>query len=220
VRTRGRTYIKRGVILKNIIIAGPARAGKSTLARKLNEEFGYFVIGVDKLVAVFQGAYPQLDIRLNWDREKTKDNIAPFLAHFLGMFSSADGRGLLPYSHGAVKGNRFVLEGGYFNFERILPILKTYGIKELKDNFILIGLAQNNKTVDEFVSDFKKYDTEDDWTYGFNDDDLKENSEDAVSFSRSMTDHLLNYGFTIYDTSRQREEVFEKIIKDIQTESV
>jgi len=98
--------------LKNIIIAGPSRAGKSTLARILNEELNYFINGLDKLVAAFGGAYPQLDIRLDWDREKTTNNIAPFLGHFLGMFSSDDGRGLLPYSHSAIKGNRFILEGG------------------------------------------------------------------------------------------------------------
>ena len=202
--------------MKNIIIAGPSRAGKTTLARKLNEELNYFVISVDKLVAAFQGAYPQLDIRLNWDREKTTDNIAPFLGHFLGMFSSADGRGLLPYSHGAVNGNRFVLEGGYFNFEIILSILKTYRTEELKQNFILIGLVQNQKTVDEFVSDFKKYDTQDDWTYHFNDDDLREVAQDAVLFSQTMTEHLVKHGFTIYDTSVQREQVLEQILEDIK----
>lgn len=202
--------------MKNIIIAGPSRAGKTTLARKLNEELNYFVISVDKLVAAFQGAYPQLDIRLNWDSEKTTDNIAPFLGHFLGMFSSADGRGLLPYSHGAVNGNRFVLEGGYFNFEIILSILKTYGTEELNQNFILIGLVQNQKTIDEFVSDFKKYDTQDDWTYHFSDDDLREVAQDAVLFSQTMTEQLVKYGFTIYDTSVQREQVLEQILEDIK----
>jgi len=59
------------VIMKNIIIAGPSRAGKTTLARKINEELNYFVISLDKLVATFSGAYPQLDIRLAWDRENT-----------------------------------------------------------------------------------------------------------------------------------------------------
>jgi len=204
--------------LKNIIIAGPSRVGKSTLARKINEELNCFAISLDKLVATFQGAYPQLNIRLAWNREKTTDNIAPFLGHFLGMFSSADGRGLLPYSHGAVNGNRFVLEGGYFNFEQIVPILKMYGIGELKDNFLLIGLVQNKKTVDELVSDFKKYDTEDDWTYGFSDDDLKEVSEDAISFSRYMSDYLAKHGFTIYDTSTDREQILDQIVEDIKTE--
>jgi uridine kinase len=66
-----------------IIITGPSRTGKSTLARKINEELNYFVFSVDKLVAVFQEAYPQLNIRLNWNREKNATNLAPFLGHFL-----------------------------------------------------------------------------------------------------------------------------------------
>ena len=202
--------------MKNIIIAGPSRAGKSTLAKKINEELGCFVVGVDKLVAAFQGAYPQLDIKLNGDRQKTTDNIAPFLGHFLGMFSSADGHGLLPYSHGAVNGNRFVLEGGYFDFEKILPILKIYGMEDLKNHFLLIGLVQNKKTVDEFVSDFKKYDTKDDWTYSLSYDELQEVAKDAVSFSRFMTDHLAKYGFTLYDTSMERERVWDQIMEDIK----
>lgn len=206
--------------MKNIIIAGPSRSGKSTLARKINEELNYFVISVDKLVAIFQEAFPQLNIRLNWNREQTTENIAPFLGHYLGMFSSTDGHGLLSYSHGNVKGNRFVLEGGYFDFEKILPILKMYKIEELKDKFILIGLVQNNKTIDEFVSDFKKYDTEDDWTYNFSDEELRDVSKDVISYSQTMSDHLIKYGFTIYDTSNNREQVFGKIVKDIKTKLV
>lgn len=207
--------------MKNIIIAGPSRAGKSTLARKINEELNYFVISVDKLVATFQGAYPQLNIKLNWNRRKTTDNLAPFLGHFLGTFSSSHGAAYeLNLQAHAIKGNRFVLEGGYLNFEKIVPILKMYEIEELKDNFLLIGLVQNNKTVDEFISDFKKYDTEDDWTYNFSDDDLREISEDAISFSRSMTDHLVKYGFTIYDTSKEREQVFNEIAEDIKSKLV
>jgi len=203
--------------LKNIIIAGPSRTGKSTLAKRINNELGFFAIALDKLVATFGGAYPQLDIRLNWDREKTTDNLAPFLGHFLSMFSSSDGLGLLPYSHGIANGNRFVMEGGYFNFDKIVPIPKTYGIDELKDKFLFIGLVQNEKTVDELVVDFKKYDTESDWTYGFSDDDLKKISEDVISYSRFMTDHLSKYGFTIYDTSNDREQVLDSIVNDIKT---
>jgi len=208
--------------MKNIIIAGPSRAGKSTLARKINEELNYFVISVDKLVATFQGAYPQLNIKLNWNRRKTTDNLAPFLGHFLGAFSSSHGVAYeLNLRAHAVKRNRFVLEGGYFNFEKILPILKMYEIEELKDNFFLIGLVQNKKTADEFFNDFRKYDTEDDWTYGFDDDELREYaSQDAIPSSRSMTNHLVKYGFTIYDTSTEREQVFDKIVEDIKSKLV
>ena len=207
--------------MKNIIIAGWGRAGKTTLARKINEELNYFVISVDKLAAVFQGAYPQLNIKLGWNYRKTTDNLAPFLGHFLGAFSSSHGVAYeLHLPAHAVKGNRFVLEGGHFNFEKILPILKMYGIEELKDKFILIGLMQNKKTADEFFNDLRKYDTEDDWTYSLDDDDLREVSQEAIQFSRSMTDHLVKYGFTIYDTSTEREQVFDKIVEDIKSKLV
>lgn len=159
-----------------------------------------------------------MDIRLNWNRQKATDNIAPFLGHFLGTFSSEQGvaRELNLRAH-VVKGNKFVLEGAYLNFDKILPILKTYGIEELQDYFTLIGLVQNKKTADDFVNDFKKYDTEDDWTYGFNDEELRAYaSKDAIPSSQSMTDHLMKYGFTIYDTSVEREHVLNQIIKDIK----
>ena len=207
--------------MKNIIIAGPSRAGKTTLARKINEELNYFVFNLDKIIAMFAGAYPQLDIRLAWNREKTTDNLAPFLGHFLGVFSSNHGIAyeLILRAH-AVEGNRFVLEGGHFNFDKISPILKTYGIEELKDNFILIGLVQNKKTADEIFTDLKKYDTENDWTYSCDDDELREVSEDAVTSSLYMTEHLLKHGFTIYDTSTEREQVFDKIVEDIKSKLV
>lgn len=203
--------------MKNIIIVGPSRAGKTTLAKRLNEQLDYFVISLDKLVTTFHAAYPQLDIRLNWNRDKTTENIAPFIGHFLGLFSSDDGiKGDLNLRAHHVEGNHFALEGGYFDFEKISSILEEYGTEELKDRFILIGLVQGQKTVDEYVNDFKKYDTEDDWTYNLNEDELREYAaQDAIPFNRAMTEYLTKYGFTIYDTSTDRESVFDKIIEDI-----
>ena len=185
--------------MKNIIIVGPSRAGKTTLAKRLHEKFNYFVISLDKLVATFQAAYPQLDIRLNWNRDKTTENIAPFIGHFLGLFSSDDGiKDDLNLRAHHVEGNHFVLEGGYFDFEKITSILKEYGVNELKDRFILIGLVQGQKTVDEYVSDFKKYDTEDDWTYNLSEDELTDYvTRDAIPFNRVMMDYLAKYRFTI-----------------------
>ena len=202
--------------MKNIIIAGYGRAGKTTLARKINEELGYFVINIDKLIATFHGAYPQLNIKFGVN---PTDSLAPFLGHFLGIFSSSDGiANQLHLRAHAVEGNRFVIEGGHFNFDKIMPVLKMYGIEELKDRFILIGLMQNRKTADEFFNDLKKYDTEDDWTYDMDDDALRDFSEEAIASNREMTDHLVKYGFTLYDTSTEREKVFDQILEDIKSE--
>ncbi len=84
-----------------------------------------------------------------------------------------------------------------------------YGIEELKDNFILIGLVQNKKRLDEFFNDLRKYDTEDEWTYSFNDNELRELiSQDFIPSNQFMADYLMKYGFTIYDTSTERERGF------------
>ena len=202
--------------MKNILIVGPGRYGKTTLAKKINEELNYFVINLDKLMTAFGRAYPQLDIRIAWDYDKATANIAPFLGHYLGMLSSGSGFAddLNLWKHD-VKGNRFVLEGGHFDLEIISSILKTYGIGDLKDHFILIGLVQNKKTAKEFFRDLRKYDTKDDWTYSFDDDELMGLCEVLVSHSQEMYDYLEKYGFTIYDTTIEREQVFERIIDDV-----
>jgi hypothetical protein len=205
--------------LKNIIIVGPGRAGKTTLARKINEELNYFVINLDKLMTVFSKAYPQLDVRIAWDRDKATENVAPFLGHFLGLFSSGSGMAddLNLRSH-FVKGNRFVLEGGHFDFEQITSILKMYGINNLADHFVLIGLVQNKKTENEFFNDLRKHDTEDEWTYSMDDDELRELIiSDAIPTNQYMAEYLLKFGFTIYDTSTDREQVFIRIINDIKS---
>jgi len=207
--------------LKNIIIAGPGRNGKTTLARKINEEFNHFVINLDKLMTVFGKAYPQLDVRIAWDYDKATANVAPFLGHFLGAFSAnhgfADDLNLRKHT---VQGNKFVLEGGHYNFEAISSIFKTYEIGELKDNFTLIGLVQNNKTADGFFADLRKYDTEDEWTYSFDDDELMEFCTLLVSWNQELYDYYIKHGFTIYDTSGDREQVFKQIIDDIRSKEL
>ncbi|MCL2501068.1 MAG: hypothetical protein FWE90_12155 [Defluviitaleaceae bacterium] len=205
--------------MKNIIIAGASRTGKTSLATKINEELGYFVISLDKVAAIFGRAYPQLDVRLHWDYEKARDNFAPFLGHFLGVFSDARYEDEQNLKARKIKENRFVMEGAYFNFDLISSVLNMYGIKKLNEHFILIGLAQNNKTADEFVRDFKKYDTEDDWTYGWSDEELKEYAVSrAIPFNREMTGFLTEHGFTVYDTSVNREQVLVQIINDIKSQ--
>lgn len=189
----------------------------AALAKRLHEKFNCFVISLDKLVAVFQAAYPQLDIWLNWNRTKTTENIAPFVGHFLGLFSSNDGVAYeLNLRAHDVKENNFVLEGGYFDFEKITAILNEYGAEKLADRFLLIGLVQTKKTIDEYVRDFKEYDTEDDWTYQFTEEELREYVvRDAIPFNRAMAENLKKYGFTIYDVSTERERVFNEIIETI-----
>ena len=54
------------------------------------------------------------------------------------------------------------------------------------------------------------------WTYNLSEDELTDYvTRDAIAFNRVMMDYLAKYRFTIYDTSSDRERVFDKIIEDI-----
>ena len=207
--------------MKSIIIVGVGRNGKTTLAKKINEEFNYFVINLDKLMTVFDRAYPQLDVRIAWDYYKATENVTPFLGHFFGIFSSSKGfAGDLNLAKHAVPGSRFVFEGGHFDFDKIAEIMETYGIGKLKDNFTLIGLVQQNKTEDDFFRDIRKYDTEDEWTYGLDDEELLGLCGYLVEDNQFMYEKFVKHGFNIYDTGSDRERVFDKIISDIKSEAI
>ena len=204
--------------MKNILIVGTGRQGKTTLAKKINEELNYFVIHMDYFMTTLDRAYPQLDVRIAWDAEKATANIAPFIGHFLGMsICYRDFEEDLVLDKHVVKGNRFVMEGGHFEFDIISSVFEKYEIGELKDNFILIGLVQHTKTAVEFFNDIRKYDTDDEWTHSVDDNDLMAYCEFLVSSSREMCDKFSQYGFTIYDTSGDREQVFEQIMEDIKS---
>ena len=80
----------------------------------------------------------------------------------------------------------------------------------------MIGLVQREKSADDFYSDFKKFDTEEDWTYSLSDDELKNVSEEAVSYNEEMYEKLTEYGFDIYDTSKDRDKVFAEILERVK----
>jgi len=207
--------------MKNIIIAGSGRNGKTTLAKKINEELNHFVIHLDYLMTTFDRAYPQLDVRIAWDDDKATANIAPFIGHFLGMSCSGHGfKDNLNIHKHIVKGNKFVMEGGHFDFDKVSSVIKMYDIGELKDNFILIGLVQNEKTAEELFNNLRKHDTKDEWTYDYEDDELMGFCNLLVEHNQEMYDYFMKYGFTIYDTSTEREQVFDRIVKDIKSEFV
>jgi len=77
--------------MKNIIIAGPPRAGKSTLARKINKELGHSIINLDGFVWAFKKAFPQLGIKDEEDAANVDEihvvKLAPFLAQYINIAS-------------------------------------------------------------------------------------------------------------------------------------
>lgn len=65
---------------KNIIIAGVARAGKTTLCSLIAKEFGYQHLAMDALIEGFEDLFPQMDIDTHQhDISHISKHIAPFI---------------------------------------------------------------------------------------------------------------------------------------------
>jgi len=184
---------------KNVLIIGPARSGKTTLAKKLVKEKGYSLISIDNLVSGLE-AYPKLDIHHDGDEIKVSKNLAPFL---IKLFTE------LSEGNAFYDGIKTVIEGTYIDFEQIIPFLQN---EKYKEKYEIIGLTYNFLSEQELYKNIKKYDTEDDWTYWCSDEILKGNVKHFINKNKYFDLEFKKYNINTYDTSFDRENVLNEII--------
>ena len=196
--------------MKNILVFGWSRAGKTTLTKKLREEFKYNMVCTSCLFTALDKSYPQLELSHPYTADgydnylKSRVARAPFIANYFSIMAC----------HPKFQdGNKFVadVEFDIVDFDEVLPLMD-------KGEFIFIGLV-NNATSKELYNNLKKYDTQDDWTYNHPDEDLKRFCEDYPKLNQAYNEIFKRYNFLIYDTSGNREEVFAQIIKDVSVET-
>ena len=122
--------------MKNIILMGTSRAGKTSLAIELSKKLGYNFISIDSLVYAFGEVYPELGINhSNRDGTSVK-NLSKFLWAYiknLAYFENAN----------------YVFEGAYFDVEDINKLKN-----DLKTLKIMIQrkIGQRKNLIKNFLS--------------------------------------------------------------------
>ena len=187
---------------KNILIIGPARSGKTTLSRLLSKKYGYNVINLDDIINAFEGI-PECGIKHDGNEIATAQKLGKFLKRYLIELSEG------PNFYNGIK---FVIEGTHIDFEEIMPMLNE---EKYKEKYEVIGLLYNNLTADELYNNIKKYDTEDDWTYWCNDEELKGNSRYFIERNKYFYNKFNEYGIKTYDISSDRENILNIICDEI-----
>ncbi len=188
---------------KNILIIGAARSGKTTLAKMIAKELGYSLISIDDIVSGLS-AYPELQIHHDGDANDTAKRLGPFLIKYLTELSE----GTIFYG-----GIKYVIEGTHIDFEQIIPFLQS---DKYKDKYELIGLTFNEITEQQLYDNIKKYDTEDDWTYWCNEEELKGNVRYFINRNKYFNDKFKEYNIKTYDTSYDRENTLKQVIETIK----
>lgn len=186
--------------MKNIIIMGVGRAGKTTLSKMLKETCPqYDVIHADAIkwgIIRAQGKEPEF--RKNIAKQMEWEKSAFFQDVLIEIFAHN------------IKNNHtpLILETGQLYLKNLIKHPKYNDIKESTDILVLgIGI----KTSQQRVQACKKYDIETDWTYGVPDEILSNYAVDWEVQDFQRIKECEHYGILYYDTSGDRMKVLNQI---------
>lgn len=188
--------------MKNIIIGGTVRSGKTTLANLIREKYGYSKVESDTIVNAFDQVFPEFGIT-HKNAELAREKYEPFLFEILNGFCRD-----LKYA-----GNITVFPGSQFLPEN----LSRYG---KQDRYIIIFLGLGEATPEQLVNKIRECDTENDWTHKKTDEWLLRFAKNVIDESVRIEQDCRKYGYYYFDTFQDREITLNKIcdlILDLQS---
>ena len=170
--------------MKNILIVGSPRVGKTTLAKKISNELGFIYISLDNI-------FESIEKLECWPYPKYSE--ASDISKELSTF-------VINYINNLDKDNHYVLEGAYIDIERIYSKL---------DNVKIIGLTYNELSCEELFNNIKKYD-HDSWISRFSDSEILDKCDCFIKrndyYNKSFKKlNIKSYDLSIHFCSKLKE---------------
>ena len=187
--------------MKNILIGGTVRSGKSTLAKIIRNEFEYSSVESDIIVSAFEVVFPEIGITHKKPKQ-TREKYKPFLFEILNGFCKD-----LKYNE-----NVTIFQGSQFLPKDIYEYSK-------KDMFIVIFLGMCDETPIELMTNIRDMDTKFDWTTKRTDEQLLNDCKNIINESFELKNQCKKFGFHYFDTFKNREETLNQIVKLIEKEN-
>ncbi len=185
----------------NMIIAGVPRAGKSTISHILSKEYGFQHVSMDSIIAGFEKCFPDTGVNTyqglsSLDTLRViSSKMAPFVR---AMLDSGEYDEFAP--------------GMVLDMYQLLP--EDYEKYIRGSNCEIVYFITSDVTPEERFLIQKKYDTEKDYTFYKSDEELREGAEYIVEQSLLMKNQCEKYGLPYYETAREREQVFQRFLRD------
>lgn len=186
--------------MKNIIIGGTVRSGKSTLANLLVKRFKYSKCESDTIVNAFNNVFPELGIT-HKNPIGAREVYEPFLFEILNGFCK-------DLKHEQIV---TVFPGSQFLPENIARY-------EKKDKYIVIFLGLDGVTPQELLIKIRQMDKEHDWTFKRSDEWLLTFCDNVIKESNLIKEKCKEYGFYYFNTFNDRDEVLNIICNLIDRE--
>ncbi|MEG2310785.1 MAG: hypothetical protein RSB76_02225 [Clostridia bacterium] len=184
--------------MKNILIFGVARAGKTTLARMINKEFAMYQIeSTDSYITVFRDNFKDMDINYIYDKADEKGNLALFTSKLLHEKTINRKQG------------NYILEGDSITPDMCAKYFNT-------DENIIYYILHNKLTAQEILNNCRKYDIDDkDWSVKVSDEDLLKHCIFNLKLGKEYEKQCINYKFRVIDTSFNRNQKLEETLSEI-----
>ena len=186
--------------MKNLIILGASRAGKTTLARKICEIYSnYHLINGDSMRNAFQETLPQNNIN-KYNGTGMKDDFAKFCASYFR--------------------NQINRNKGYFNYIfDSCDISVENAVKYFKNNdSIIIFLGYESINEKEALKNYRIYEEPNDWTTKRTDKELLLHARNWISNSKTFKEDCVKFNIKYVDTSFNRNDVLSDLISDLLLE--
>ena len=185
--------------MKNIIIFGEPRSGKSTLANMIIDKFNYQVIHVDAVRDTFKEIYPELNIAPDIAINNKKFQL--FIQEYLNRNTKQEEKNKYGY----------VVEGCETSVDDCNRLFNT-------DENIIYYLAPDDITPEEFFNNIRANDTEKDWTFKLSDEELMQKVKNMITKGKKIKEECRKYNIKFVDTSHNRKEKLNTILKNIESE--
>ncbi len=178
--------------MKNILILGAARSGKSTLAKMIAEKLGFSIISVDAFISAFQENYADIGFK---HHGKNNHLIAPFIASYVNAITYN-----FPNSN-------FVIEGYHITLS---DAKKLFG-----NEFNIIVLGYPKLSEEQVLANVRRYEGKFDYTKAIPDDELLNIVSHHVEYSQKAETECKTLGIRFYDTSYNREKILDNLLNQL-----
>jgi 2-phosphoglycerate kinase len=179
--------------MKNLIIAGVPRSGKTTLARRLCIDLGFSLFPADTVVSTMGRLFPEHGIsHYEEDHDKACETFRPFLRELL--------------RHLEYEGFPFVIDTYH-----VLPL----SLVELKDTYGIVFMGYPSVDPREKLRHIRRCARAQDWTEDVPDAVLFEQVQRYIDESRMLEDACSEIGIPFVDTSPRFEQAIQRAFETL-----
>ena len=159
--------------MKNLLIIGVPRSGKTTLAGLMCERYGFSLVSIDALVATFGNLFPELGVHL--EPEKSEPLVAKFVFEYVYRLNQE-----FPERH-------FVIEGCHISPQTSATCSEC--------DVVCLGYPE--LTAEQFLNRVRQTD----WAASKPDDEILQMGEYFVGQSKQYSSYCQKNGIHFIDTS-------------------